>query len=87
MEIAIGKKGREEMDKFQTLQQIEEQLESCEYETEAGVLKNNIAFLRLKEMADAENSILDKYENAVHQYAVLGMPGAYDILVNGTKIK
>ncbi len=40
-----------EMDKYDTLQKIVDQLEFCEYENEAGLLKNNIAFLSLKRMA------------------------------------
>lgn len=40
-----------EMDKYDTLQKIIEQLELCNYETEGGFLKNNIAFLSLKRMA------------------------------------
>ena len=41
-----------EMDKYDTLQKIVEQLESCEYENQAGLLKMNIAFLSLKRMAN-----------------------------------
>lgn len=41
-----------EMDKYDTLSKIVEQLESCNYETEAGCLNNNVAFLALKRMAD-----------------------------------
>ena len=40
-----------EMDKYDTLQKIVEQLEFCNYEAEGGFLKNNIAFLSLKRMA------------------------------------
>lgn len=40
-----------EMDKYDTLKKIVEQLEFCEYENQAGVLKNNVAFLSLKRMA------------------------------------
>ena len=39
------------MDKYDTLQKIVDQLEKCEYECEGGVLKMNIAFLKLKQMA------------------------------------
>jgi len=35
----------------QSLKRIVEQLEKCNYETEAGYLKNNVAFIALKEMA------------------------------------
>ena len=40
-----------EMDKYDTLQKIVDQLEFCNYETEGRFLKNNIAFLSLKRMA------------------------------------
>lgn len=41
-----------EMDKYDTLQKIVEQLEMSEYECEGGYLKNNVAFLSLKRMAN-----------------------------------
>ena len=40
-----------EMDKYDTLAKIVEQLEKCNYECEAGVLKKNVAFLSLKRMS------------------------------------
>lgn len=40
-----------EMDKYDTLPKIIEQLELCNYEAEGGYLKNNVAFLSLKRMA------------------------------------
>jgi hypothetical protein len=40
-----------EMDKYDTLQKIVDQLESCNYENEGGCLKMNFAFLKLKQMA------------------------------------
>jgi hypothetical protein len=40
-----------EMDKYDTIQKIVEQLEKCNYECEGGFLKNNVAFLALKKMA------------------------------------
>ena len=40
-----------EMDKYDTLQKIVDQLEMSDYECEGGYLKNNIAFLSLKKMA------------------------------------
>jgi hypothetical protein len=43
-----------EMDKFDTLQKIVDQLESCDYENQAGILKMNVAFLSLKRMASKE---------------------------------
>lgn len=43
-----------EIDKYDTLQKIVNQLEFCEYESEGGYLKNNVAFLSLKRMADKE---------------------------------
>lgn len=42
-----------EMDKYDTLGKIVEQLEKCNYECEAGVLIQNVAFLSLKRMATA----------------------------------
>lgn len=41
-----------EIDKYDTLQKIVEQLELCNYETEGGFLENNVAFLSLKRMAN-----------------------------------
>ena len=41
-----------EMDKYDTLDKIIKQLESCNYECEGGVLKRNVAFLALKRMAN-----------------------------------
>jgi hypothetical protein len=50
--IAIPKTQAEiEMDKYDTLQKIVDQLESCEYESIGGYLVNNVAFLALKRMA------------------------------------
>lgn len=40
-----------EMDKYDTISKIVEQLEGCNYETEAGFLNNNIAFMALKRMS------------------------------------
>jgi hypothetical protein len=40
-----------EMDKYDTIQKIVEQLELCNYEAPQGCLKNNVAFLALKRMA------------------------------------
>ena len=37
-----------------TLSEIVKQLEWCEYECEASYLKNNVAFIKLKEMAGNE---------------------------------
>lgn len=44
-----------EMDKYDTLQKIVEQLEFCNYEAESGFLKNNVAFLSLKRMANGSS--------------------------------
>lgn len=41
-----------EIDKYDNLQKIVEQLEKCEYECIGGMLKNNVAFIALKRMAD-----------------------------------
>ena len=40
-----------EMDKYDSLQKIVEQLEKCEYESTGGLLVNNFAFMKLKLMA------------------------------------
>lgn len=40
-----------EIAKFDTLEKIVKQLESCNYECEVGTLNNNVAFLALKGMA------------------------------------
>lgn len=39
------------------LKQIVEQLESCNFECEAGPLENNVAFIELKRMAEFESKI------------------------------
>ena len=50
--IVVPKTAMEiEMDKYDTLQKIVDQLESCNYENESGMLNNNIAFLMLKQIA------------------------------------
>ena len=41
-----------EMDKYDTLQKIIEQLDKCDYNSIGGPLKNNIAYLALKRIAD-----------------------------------
>ncbi len=41
-----------EMDKYDTIKKIVDQLELCNYEAEGGFLKNNVAFLSLKRMAN-----------------------------------
>ena len=41
-----------EIDKYDTLKKIVTQLEMSDYECEGGYLKNNIAFLSLKRMAE-----------------------------------
>ncbi len=40
-----------EMNKYDTLQKIVDQLEMSDYECEGGFLKKNVAFLKLKQMA------------------------------------
>ena len=51
--IVVPKTAMEiEVDKYDTLQKIVDQLESCDYHNEAGILNNNIAFLSLKQMAE-----------------------------------
>lgn len=40
-----------EMDKFDTLEKIVQQIEMSDYECEGGPLKNNVAFMSLKRMA------------------------------------
>lgn len=40
------------MYEHKTLSEIVKQLESCKYECEGGALENNIAFTKLKEIAD-----------------------------------
>lgn len=44
-----------EMDKYDSLKKIVEQLEGCKYECEGGSLKTNTAFLKLKQLAESEN--------------------------------
>jgi hypothetical protein len=48
--------------KYETLQQIVDQLEWCNYECEAGFLKMNTAFIALKQMA-----IEDEKEEPLHE--------------------
>lgn len=55
----IGKQTRIEMDKYDTLQKIVDQLEYCNYETDGRCLTNNVAFLKLKEMAIEQQRISD----------------------------
>ena len=45
---------QEEIDKYDSLQKIVDQLEMCEYECIGGNLVNNIAFIKLKELAKRE---------------------------------
>ena len=40
------------IEKFDSIKKIVVQLESCDYECEGGFLKNNVAFLSLKQMAE-----------------------------------
>jgi hypothetical protein len=40
------------MKKYQTIKEIVEQLSMSDYECEGGFLKNNVAFIRLQEMAE-----------------------------------
>lgn len=42
---------QQEVDKYDSLQKIVDQLESCHYECEGGILENNIAFIKLKQLA------------------------------------
>lgn len=44
-----------QIDKYDTVSKIVEQLEGCNYENEAGVLNKNVAFLALKKMANTPN--------------------------------
>lgn len=39
-----------QIEKYDTLQKIVDQLESCNYESEGGILINNVAFMALKGM-------------------------------------
>lgn len=41
-----------EMEKYDTLEKIVAQLEFCNYECEAGYLKDNVAFMAIKKMAN-----------------------------------
>jgi hypothetical protein len=43
-----------EIDKYDTLQKIVTQLEFCNYKSESGFLKMNVAFLSLKRMAEKQ---------------------------------
>lgn len=43
------------MKNYETLQDCIEQIEMSDYECEGGYLKNNVAFIRLKEMAQVNN--------------------------------
>lgn len=55
---------RIEMDKYDTLEKIVTQLESCNFQCKAGNLTRNVAFLKLKEMASTPR---DKILNEVLQ--------------------
>lgn len=43
------------MKEYKKIQEIVEQLEGCNYECEGGPLNMNIAFIKLKELANKEN--------------------------------
>jgi len=45
-----------EMDKYDTLKKITNQLEMCNYESKGGYLENNVAFIKLKQLAKKENN-------------------------------
>lgn len=47
---------RTEMGQYDTLEKIVKQLESCNYENEAGKLTRNVAFLKLKEIASTKKN-------------------------------
>ena len=54
--IVVPKTKKEmEMDKYDTLQKIVDQLSMSEYEYQGGFLKNNIAFMKLVIMAKEQN--------------------------------
>ncbi len=46
------KKTQAEIEKYDTIEKIVEQLQKCNYECEAGCLNNNVAFIALKRMAN-----------------------------------
>ena len=50
----LGPQGRKEADKYDTLKKIVSQLAWCGYECEGGVLTNNVAFIKLVEMSEAD---------------------------------
>jgi len=50
----FGESTEKSISKFDTLHSIVDQLEYCGYESEAGVLKKNTAFIALKRMAEKE---------------------------------
>ena len=52
--LAEPKKAAKKIDKYDSLQKIVDQLEMCEYECIGGNLVNNIAFIKLKELAKTE---------------------------------
>lgn len=50
-EVVVPKTKEEiEIDKYDTIQKIVDQLDGCDYECQGGVLKNNVAFIALKRM-------------------------------------
>jgi hypothetical protein len=55
--MEVDMQTRIEMDKYDTLQKIVEQLESRNYETDGRRLECNMAFLKLKEMAIEQQRI------------------------------
>jgi hypothetical protein len=52
--VVYGARTEHEVFKYDTLEKIVKQLESCNYECEAGYLCNNVAFIALKRMAESE---------------------------------
>jgi hypothetical protein len=55
MSKASDKHIQDELDSYDSLTKIVEQLEFANYENEASVLTQNVAFIKLKQLAQAEN--------------------------------
>jgi len=63
---------KEALDKHRSLSSIVEQLEQCEFECEGCTLKNNLAFIALKEMANIEK------ESTINIFAYYAMQNIKD---------
>ena len=67
-----------------TLREIIEQLESCNYECEAGSLERNIAFIELKERVEFIEGLIENGLNLEDEFAIgfIWNGGNWDAVAN-----